>query len=628
MQNPNHRQEWLDSAVCEQIIEANVWSITDPLEVDKLLNIHAQQRWKHSDHLVPGWAVAGVDPLTGEQWLLGAQYKPDTPLVTHDGKAKKYLSAKGYETSPLFLDMGGEYWQQVQKAALTQPILITEGAKKAGAILSQGIAAISLPGVWNGQKKGALDAKLKPYCGLRRTVYLCFDNDLLTKEPVQAALDRLGKLISNQGAVVKVIKIPEGKLKGIDDYLASFPPDERKTQLKTLMSEALEFELWREPYQQKQESRFTSRCSLAQRYLQAKDYLGERLRLNELTTELELDGKPFDLDELQITMALQWDLHIPDNQVVKILGSIGRDNAYSPVVNYLDQVWAEYHQVVGPDYLNDLATRFLGAEKPLHNNYVRKTLIGAVARAYNPGCKHDTALILQGPQGIGKSEFFKRLAGSQWFDDSLGNLSDKDERLKLHKVWFVEWAELESVFRRKDLASVKSFLTSTSDLIRPPYGRAVQRFNRASVIVGSTNQDEFLADTTGNRRFLIVPCHQRVNTDLLTSERDLIWCAAVAAYRLGETSELSQQDKEESNAENQEYAIRDPWEDVILAYAGEREWVTTSEILDNAIRLDLERRTRGDEMRISGILKSAGWQAQQLRTDGKKRRIWKKKFAN
>jgi hypothetical protein len=191
----------------------------------------------------------------------------------------------------------------------------------------------------------------------------------------------LGKLISNQGAIVKVIQIPEGKLKGIDDYLASFPPEDRKTQLKTLMAEAPEFEAWREPYQEKQESRFTNRCNLAQRYLQAKEHLGERLRLNQLTTELELDGKPFDLDELQIQMALQWDLQIPDNQVVKILGSIGMDNAYSPVVNYLDKVWAEYHTEVGPDYLNDLATRFLGAEKQLHNNYLRKTLIGPVVQA-------------------------------------------------------------------------------------------------------------------------------------------------------------------------------------------------------------------------------------------------------
>jgi predicted P-loop ATPase len=233
-------------------------------------------------------------------------------------------------------------------------------------------------------------------------------------------------------------------------------------------------------------------------------------------------------------------------------------------------------------------------------------------------------LILQGPQGIGKSEFFKRLASPQWFDDSLGNLSDKDERLKLHKVWFVEWAELESVFRRKDLASVKSFLTSTSDLIRPPYGRAVQRFNRASVIVGSTNQDEFLADTTGNRRFLIVPCHRRVETDLLLAERDLIWCAAVAAYRLGETSELSHADKEESKAESQEYLIRDPWEDAILIYAENRNWVTVAEVLDNAIHLDLEKRSRVDEMRVSGILKGCGYSLGRMRVGDKALRVWRK----
>lgn len=616
MLSPNHYQEWVDSGVTSDIIARNVWTIVDSLEVDQLLNRNGDRRWKHSDHLVPGWAVAGVDPFTGELWQSGAQYKPDTPPL-RNGKPQKYLSANGYETAPLFLDMGGDYWKQVLEDT-KRPIVICEGAKKAAAIMCLGIPAISIPGVWNGQTKGEIKEMLKPFFGVGRLIYPCFDNDLLTKPSVQSALDRLGRLISVLGAVVRIIELPPGDLKGIDDYLVS-TGDSRTEEMRSLMKKSVPFEQWREPFQKQRIAQ--ERCKLAQRYQQAQEILGDRLRLNLLTTDLELNGKPFDLDELQIQLALQHDLHIPDAQVTKILTSIGKTNAYSPVKDYLDRVFDEFGQEAA-GFIDDLGDRYFGTDKPIYNAYVKKTLIAAVARAYQPGCKVDTALILKGPQGIGKSEFFKRLASPAWFDDSLGNLSDKDERLKLHKVWFVEWAELESVFRRRDLASVKSFLTSTSDLIRPPYGRTVQRFDRASVIVGSTNQDEFLADSTGNRRFLILPCQHRINTDLLQAERDLIWASAVVAYREGLSHWLSQEEQEESAAIAQDYLLKDPWEEVIISYARQSEYVTTGEILDNVIHLDLERRTRSDEMRVSGILKSNGWSPKRL--GAKKMRVWAK----
>ncbi|NEP19743.1 MAG: hypothetical protein F6J97_23125 [Leptolyngbya sp. SIO4C1] len=99
--------------------------------------------------------------------------------------------------------------------------------------------------------------------------------------------------------------------------------------------------------------------------------------------------------------------------------------------------------------------------------------------------------------------------GTGDFDDSVGSVSDKDERLKLHKSWFVEWAELEVVFRRKDVSAVKAFITTQTDQIRPPYGRAVMEFPRPSIIVGTTNFDEFLADPTGNRRFWVIGITQK-----------------------------------------------------------------------------------------------------------------------
>lgn len=160
-------------------------------------------------------------------------------------------------------------------------------------------------------------------------------------------------------------------------------------------------------------------------------------------------------------------------------------------------------------------------------------MIGAVARALSPGCKLDTALILQGKQGFKKSTFFKILAGD-YFDDSLGAVSDKDERLKLHRFWFIEWSELESIFKGRDVSQTKAFLSSSIDAVRPPYCRDTQDFARASIIVATTNKDEFLSDETGNRRFWIIPVKKRIDTKLLRKERNAIWAAAVLAYKSGE----------------------------------------------------------------------------------------------
>jgi hypothetical protein len=203
--NPSHFSEIVQrSGVSEAIAFLNFWTITDASEADELLNRNAKKRWQHSDNLVPAWAVAGIDPKTGERWLQGVQLKPDTP-VERDGKLQKYLSASGYETEPLFLDNGEpDYWQKVL-GDRTIPLFITEGAKKAACLLTLQHAAISLPGVWNAQSKGRLKTSIKECCGIGRKVYLCFDSDQTTNPKVQQALDRLGRLLSAEGCVVSVV---------------------------------------------------------------------------------------------------------------------------------------------------------------------------------------------------------------------------------------------------------------------------------------------------------------------------------------------------------------------------------------------------------------------------------------
>lgn len=361
-------------------------------------------------------------------------------------------------------------------------------------------------------------------------------------------------------------------------------------------------------------------CTLARQFQEVKAVLGHRLRLNSLKKQIELDSEAMNPDRISLKLANDFNLHISRANALDIVSELAEQNSYSPVVQYLNSVSEKYGN--STSILEGLASRYFGTDNPIYDTYLRNTLIAAVARAMHPGRKVDTALILQGKQGVGKSTFFKVLASEDWFDDSLGQISDKDERLKLHVTWIVEWGELESIFKRRDLASVKAFLTCSRDYIRLPYGRSVQAFDRPSIIVGTTNQDEFLGDSTGNRRFWVIPVQQTIDLRQLQQERDRIWAAAVALYKAGEPWWLSQSDEQLSSALISEYQLGDPWQEAIAEFVVGRNMVTTTKVLERCIELDLERQDRSHEMRVARILTQLGWKQERKSIDGKQKRVW------
>lgn len=627
----HHKQEWKNSGVSDQIIERNVWTIEDPRELDQLLNRNTKQKWKHSTELVPGWAVAGVD-LQGERTFKGAQFKPDTPRpardragnpkLDSDGNQKfvKYESPSGDPLSPLFLDSGKpDYWANLL-VDLKQPILITEGAKKAGAALSYGWPCISVPGVTTGQKLGRLKPELEEFCKLGRRVYLAFDSDILRKRQVQIALDQLGRLISAAGAVVSVLQIPE-ETKGLDDFIVS-NLETADYRLQGLIDTAPTLEEWRQQWQDTPVEEVEEiPCALARRFKAVQSKIGKHLRFNELKQEIELMGEVVDLDELQLTLALTYNLQVPEADCLKIVSSLAKRQKYHPVVEYLETVAATLP--ADSELLDSLALKYFGTGDPLHRAYVRKTLIGAVARALQPGCKVDTVLILQGAQGVGKSSWFKRLLPNpEWFDDSLGAANDKDERLKLHQAWILEWGELERLFRKRDVSQVKAFVSCQVDYLRPPYGRTIKAFARRSILVGSTNDEDFLIDSTGNRRFWVVPVSIPVPLGALKEERHRIWAAAFHAYRSGESWELPKELRERAREETASFELEDPWANAVLNYCEEFAQVQVDEILSQALRIDLANQDRSDQMRVAAILRRAGWITRRGWINGRRPRLW------
>jgi predicted P-loop ATPase len=357
-------------------------------------------------------------------------------------------------------------------------------------------------------------------------------------------------------------------------------------------------------------------------YNKLSAFFGDRIRLNKLTKRIEINGQPVSIDRAKIQLAIKHGILVRSGRedLQDILMELAHQNEYSPIEEYL----LSLPQPENTAILDNLAERYFGAALPIYESFLRRTLISAVARALSPGCKVDTALILQGDQGFQKSSFFKILAGGIYFDDSLGSASDKDERLKMHRVWVVEWSELETVFSRRDVSATKAFLSSSVDALRPPYHRDIQDFPRASIIVGSTNEDEFLSDKTGNRRFWVIPVNKKVDVDLLAQERDAIWAAAVLAYKSGEQWWLTPEEEALLAQANQGWLATDSWETAILNYLDNKSTCTIAELLEKPIGLDLAKQSRSEQMRVSNILRRNGWAKVRKQIGNKREMVWEK----
>ena len=186
---------------------------------------------------------------------------------------------------------------------------------------------------------------------------------------------------------------------------------------------------------------------------------------------------------------------------------------------------------------------YLGAEDSVYTREVtRKALIGAVARIMSPGCKHDHILVLVGPQGCRKSTTLARL-GKHWFSDSLYTLSGKDAYEQLQGYWIIEMGEMAAT-RKVELEQIKQFISKQADNFRSAYARRTQEHPRQCAFFGSTNDEEFLRDPTGGRRFWPVAVTEegRGRASAFTDEVvDQVWAEIVMRYNAGEQWYLSEE---------------------------------------------------------------------------------------
>ena len=213
----------------------------------------------------------------------------------------------------------------------------------------------------------------------------------------------------------------------------------------------------------------------------------------------------------------------------RALLQVARENPRDPVAEYLGELAWD-----GEPRAEALLETHLGAVgEPTYLRAVsRRWLVSLVARALRPGCKVDTVLGLEGPQGVGKSSAFEALVGTENFLDTALELGEKDTMQAVASAWLVELGELASL-RGAEVGRVNQFVTSKVDRYRPPYGRVTVESPRRCVFVGTTNDDSYLRDRTGNRRFWPARV-ERPLPDLVVRDRDQVLAEAVAAFRAGD----------------------------------------------------------------------------------------------
>ena len=394
-------------------------------------------------------------------------------------------------------------------------------------------------------------------------------------------LHRFGHLDAEAAPDTPASKLPSFKeMQGLakaDKKVVTMIAKAKEEQARADFAPLEEEEDWRERLAVKKNGELEPTLSNA-RLILSYDPALQSIRKNESTGFIEADpdevpwgmtGKYWkndDNDCLYTWVAVKYGVQFPSEQFYRALTDVAVQRKYHPVRDYLDGLppWD------GKARVDTLLLDYFVAEDSVYTREaMRKTLVAAVARIYEPGKKFDNMLVLDGSQGTGKTTFFGKLGG-EWYNENLtlADMKDKSGAEKLQGYWILEVGELAGM-RKIDKESVKAFLSRREDIYRPAFGRTTERHPRECVIVGTVNgEDGFLRDITGNRRFWPVRVAEgRQNVwKMPDAEVAQIWAEALTLYRRGEPLTLSREAEEIARSKQSEAMETDPRQPLVEKY--------------------------------------------------------------
>jgi predicted P-loop ATPase len=543
--------------------------------------------------------------------------EPDFEMAKGGGfKEKgKYLSPPGRGNMLYFPPDVAPEWL----ADVSLPIIITESEKKCLALWELAghdlpdaaekphFLPIAIPGVWNW--RGVIGKAEGPYGERRdikgvipdfdriswanRSVTILFDTNVRTNDRVRTARDALARELRQRGSRVSYVDLPaEAGVNGVDDLLGQWGTERVFDFLsKTYNPNVI---IWEARLLIGAQNEILSRIeNFAICLEQHPEWLGA-LRFNEFSNRVIVEesapagiqrGPLDDHTVIDIRCWLErYFLPGGDEKVRAAIDKAARLHSFHPVRNYIEQIkWDQrrrlerffqtYFGAAGNDhYLAEVATMFL---------------ISAVARVFWPGCQADHLLVLEGRQGIYKSQGLRALFGAEYFTDQMPNLDSKDASLQLRGKWLIEFAEFDTLSKHEP-STVKAYVTRRVDVYRPPYGRQTVEVPRQTVFAATVNLQEYLTDEE-NRRFWPVRCGW-VDVAALERDRDQIWGEAYALYRRGAIWWPDGELKTEFEQEQEARQIESPYLARVVAWLDkpktrdeivqDPKWLTTSQILD------------------------------------------------
>ncbi|MEH1791138.1 VapE domain-containing protein [Nostoc sp.] len=525
------------------------------------------------------------------------------------------------------------------------PIIITEGWKKAVILMLHGFRAVSVAGVWNGLKREKDSSKSKTerhiVPSLQKLItdrhiteyVFCFDADIIFNDGVKAALNEATVALNKEGCTVFSVTgnwdIKDGK--GVDDYINNGHLE----AFKQLVADAIKVGEYVPKNKLTDSTEEKKRGTKIVDSVEAiKEFYGNRLAYNGLKTIIELDSSRWDADDIRIKLAYDTGIELGNADAIQFVENVAKCNYYHPVVQYLESV-SVTHNIDTKDAiarLSKLWNEILGIDDSLSISQMTKTVVGAVARAFKPGCPMRTVTVLYGGQLIGKSTFWRELMGEKFYSDAYEGTSEKDDLLKLHKAFIHEIPEIDAIYRKTDASRLKRNISQRQDEIRVPFGRETVTRERQCIITGTTNSQDILRDATGSTRFWVITILSRIDIDLLISVRDELWSLAVQLYSAGYSWELTTEEQMLNEEANASFSVADLIDEVIEQFckskdstSGWKEFIELKYVIAHCFPEKTDTSvSSSDQRRVRDALTKLGYRTGTRRISGQTTRIWQR----
>lgn len=362
---------------------------------------------------------------------------------------------------------------------------------------------------------------------------------------------------------------------------------------------------------------------------QLKEHLPD-LRLNLLTNKMEYGSrtspqimKGDDLETLTVKLAVENNIYIPEPRMRVATRYLAKANEYCPIKRYLMDCC--YQRQPFPEW-EIIGEVLLGSKDKLATTILQRFLIGAVARAYKPGCSMSWIPILIGKQGCGKSQLIRELVPEELYSEVTLPLELlMKEIYRLHTSWVTELPEVDNYFHVRNIENFKNLITTRTDETRFPYQALPVQLKRRFVMIGTSNRSEFLVDPTGNRRFMPLELAPDFETPWreLPDFRARMWAKAIEQYEAGVGWELQSGEIAELHDYIQSFAISDPWEAMVEEYLTDKDETTLNDVLIYGLSLSAQSVTPKESRRVSSILTALGWRRQVTTRNGSSIRLWR-----